>query len=593
MENSHSHSQDPNPNLKQQPLPADDHDHDLDLYTIPSYSSWFSWNDIHEIEKLYLKEFFDGSSITRSPKIYREYRDFIISKYREDPSRRLTFTEVRKSLVGDLTYLQKVFLFLERWGLINFGAPLIEEEDWIGKEEDRWKVKVEDGAPMGVRVVAVPGSLKPVSVPNIISSVGSCNGDVVDTGFQLPPLSSYSDVYSELMQNKKGLVCGNCKEGCDCGHYYEYTKERSFIICVKCFKNEDYGENKSADDFKLIECIPDKENQGAVWTEAETLLLLESVLKHGDDWELVSQNVQTKSKLDCISKLIELPFGELMLGSVHNKSQLRDTKNNITNAKHTLLASTESLETTKIEDRCLEFKNDGNQNGDAEDQDPPLKRARNAPISDATSSLMRQIFAILVESFVLLCSLVLLHDFKVSLISTMVGPRITASASEAAVTAICYENLCPREMFDGVDIVGDEKESSPQNEEGESAPPVKDSELEEMHSQSESQEIPLTLRMRAASATALGAAAARAKLLADREDREIEHLVATIIEMQLKKLKYKMKHIEDLEVIMEKEREQMEKVEESILEERMNVLQRIFNAGISRWRDHTSVKIVL
>ena len=134
---------------------------------------------------------------------------------------------MRKSLVGDLTYLQKVFLFLERWGLINFGAPLIEEEDWIGKE-DRWKVKVEDGAPMGVRVVAVPGSLKPVSVPNVISSVGSCsNGDVVDTGFQLPPLSSYSDVYSELMQKKKELVCGNCKEGCDSGHYYEYTK-----VCI-------------------------------------------------------------------------------------------------------------------------------------------------------------------------------------------------------------------------------------------------------------------------------------------------------------------------------------------------------------------------
>ena len=56
---------------------------------------------------------------------------------------------------------------------------------------------------------------------------------------------------------------------------------------------------------------------------------------------------------------------------------------------------------------------------------------------------------------------------QVSLISTMVGPCITASASEAAVTAICYENLCPREIFDGVDIVGDEKESSPQNEEGE------------------------------------------------------------------------------------------------------------------------------
>lgn len=46
-------------------------------------------------------------------------------------------------------------------------------------------------------------------------------------------------------------------------------------------------------------------------------------------------------------------------------------------------------------------------------------------------------------------------------------------------------------------------------------------------------DIPLTLRIRAGIATALGAAAARAKLLADQEEREIEHLVATIIEAQV------------------------------------------------------------
>lgn len=39
--------------------------------------------------------------------------------------------------------------------------------------------------------------------------------------------------------------------------------------------------------------------------------------------------------------------------------------------------------------------------------------------------------------------------------------------------------------------------------------------------------------MRTAVAMALGAAAARAKLLADQEEREIEHLVATIIETEV------------------------------------------------------------
>ncbi|KAK3000400.1 hypothetical protein RJ639_021054 [Escallonia herrerae] len=41
---------------------------------------------------------------------------------------------------------------------------------------------------------------------------------------------------------------------------------------------------------------------------------------------------------------------------------------------------------------------------------------------------------------------------------------------------------------------------------------------------------------------------------------------------------------------MEKENAQMEELEESLLAERMNVLQRILNAGLSRWRDHTSAK---
>lgn len=91
---------------------------------------------------------------------------------------------------------------------------------------------------------------------------------------------------------------------------------------MKCFEKGAYGENRSLDDFKLIDRIESNVNQGGVWTETETLLLLESVLKHGDDWELVAQNVQTKTKLDCISRLIELPFGELMLGS-HGKLSAR------------------------------------------------------------------------------------------------------------------------------------------------------------------------------------------------------------------------------------------------------------------------------
>lgn len=559
-----SRSQDPNI-LK----PSDEPDHDL--YTIPSYTSWFSWQSIHEVERLSLREFFDGSSITRTPRIYKEYRDFIITSYREDPTRMLSFTEVRKALVGDVSVLHKVFTFLEKWGLINFdpsnaaaavGVPA--EED---KEDEKWRIRVEEGAPHGVRVVAAPHSLKPlVPVPAPVVIGG---GSGVDSVVKVSPLASYSDVYGELMvekeKEKESVVCESCKEQCGSG-YYEYSKDVSSKLCEKCFKSGNYDKNKSADEFKLMDGADPKAN----WTEAETLLLLESVLKHGDDWDLVTQNVKTKSKLDCISKLIQLPFGDLMLGSIHRKLNFLDKNGEVSGVDQAQPAIRESGETPG--NQSHEQNQEHQQNGDAEDETPPLKKIRRAPISEASSFLMKQ----------------------VARISGAVGPHITASAAEAAVTALCYENQCSTDIFDEDDdglgsianISETERASQVENAKGEEKPARSETEAEV----SQRNTIPLTLRMRAATATAVGAAAAHAKLLADQEEREVEYLVSTLLEAQVKKLQRKMKHVEAMNLMMEKQHGQMKDLEESLVTERMDIVQKIFSAGVSRWRDHASVK---
>lgn len=41
---------------------------------------------------------------------------------------------------------------------------------------------------------------------------------------------------------------------------------------------------------------------------------------------------------------------------------------------------------------------------------------------------------------------------------------------------------------------------------------------------------------------------------------------------------------------MEKEYTHLKELKESIIAERIDILQRVFNAGISRWRDPISVK---
>lgn len=90
-------------------------------------------------------------------------------------------------------------------------------------------------------------------------------------------------------------------------------------MCSKCSTNDTMN-GKTAVHLMPNDYSDVKDQPSPVWTDAETLLLLEAVLKHGDDWDLIAQHVRTKNKLECISRLIHLPFGEHMLGTISTKS---------------------------------------------------------------------------------------------------------------------------------------------------------------------------------------------------------------------------------------------------------------------------------
>ncbi|KAL9257932.1 SWI/SNF complex subunit SWI3A-like protein [Drosera capensis] len=646
-------------------VPADESP--LDLYTIPLSSGWFAWDSIHDNERAALWEFFDGSSFTRTPRIYKEYRDFIINKFREDPSTKLLFTDVRKSLVGDVCLLRKVFGFLEKWGLINFNVGATAEEDKNQEEEEGesdgiFKVRVEEGAPVGVRVVAVPNSLKPLVAPPLPDVAGGIVRGVVSNRFK-SPLASYSDVFGILdkeipKESAKEFVCRCCGEKSGSSKCYESTKEK-YQVCQKCIENQTLGEHKSVDDFKLNDLVEITGDQGVIWSETETLLLLESISKYGDDWDLVAQNVQTKTKQQCISKFIELPFGELMLDT-HAKHSTEAVRGDVIAVESEQLLSSEHQEVVKnandgsnkaaveaehngeevvknaednlekvavetefngeevvknaengLENAGVETEHNGEEviknmddgpvnraleneyneeeavnnvddglekaaleierNGEAEDQGPPLKKQRMT--LDLDRSLMKQ----------------------VALVSTMVSPRVTVAAADAAVLALCDGNPLVSDIFYAEDdSLACQLRSGNLNSELERALQPEKSEMKDDRSlsgvdntASVKDTVPLALRMRAGVATALGAAAAHARFLAEREEREMEHLMATIIETQLKKLWRKMKHFDDLESIMEKEHAHLEELKETILAERIAILQKIFSAGIPRLKDIT------
>ena len=87
---------------------------------LPSYSTWFDMHTVHPIEKKALAEFFNGRNRSKTPAVYKDYRDFMINTYRLNPIEYLTVTACRRNLAGDVCAIMRVHSFLEQWGLINY-----------------------------------------------------------------------------------------------------------------------------------------------------------------------------------------------------------------------------------------------------------------------------------------------------------------------------------------------------------------------------------------------------------------------------------------------------------------------------------------
>ncbi|XP_071710241.1 SWI/SNF complex subunit SWI3B [Rutidosis leptorrhynchoides] len=246
-----------------------------DIIHVPSYSRWFSWNNIHECEVRILPEFFDGKSPSKTPKVYKYYRNTIVKIFRdsikqnrpskENPTPKITFTEARKTIVGDVGSVRKVFDFLEAWGLINyFGSP-------ITKAQLKWEDKESKN------VSATP---QQNNDPNGANSTG------------------------EVIVSKKKF-CSSCHTLCTIACFSNLKKDTTF--CARCYVRA--GVNTA--DFKRVEISEDVKTD---WTEKETLHLLEAVMHYGDDWKKVSEHVVGRSEKECVDRFIKLPFGEQYTG---------------------------------------------------------------------------------------------------------------------------------------------------------------------------------------------------------------------------------------------------------------------------------------
>ncbi|OAY22475.1 SWI/SNF complex subunit SWI3B isoform X2 [Manihot esculenta] len=257
---------------------------DADIVHIPSYSRWFSWNSIHECEVRFLPEFFDSRSPSKNPRVYMYYRNSIIKYYRRNPSAKITFTEIRKTLVGDVGSIRRVFDFLEAWGLINYSPSALNKPlKWEDKDSKSTSQSSADGG--GTSADSTP--------PKRDTSKRLCSG----------------------CQSVCSIACFVCDK-------YDLT------LCARCYVRGNYRVGVSSSDFRRVEISEEIRTE---WTEKETLQLLEAVTHYGDDWKKVALHVPGRSEKDCVAHFIKLPFGEEFagytnLGELDNKyDQIKDS----------------------------------------------------------------------------------------------------------------------------------------------------------------------------------------------------------------------------------------------------------------------------
>merc|ERR1719369_538717 len=357
---------------------------------------------------------------------------------------------------------------------------------------------------------------------------------------------------------------------------------------VGASKQEEGGEagaKRVGSDFGLKTDIYDKRNAALKrasaatasrdWTQQETLLLLEALEMYKDDWNKVCEHVGSRTQDECILHFLRLP----------------------------------------IEDPYLEDpENGGGALGPLAYQPIPFSSSGNPIMS------------------------------TVAFLASVVDPRVASSAAKAAMEEFAkIKDEVPSAIMDahmknvkeavenGADngdevgleksgIAGTEKEGEEdekkeedkekmetdekkevKKEEGEEsddkASKEKEKKGEEKKPEKKAEEIvkkPETAKdrlikdgqLQGAASAALASAAVKAKHLAAVEERKIKSLVALLVETQMKKLEIKLRHFEELETMMDRERESLELQRQQLLQERQQYHLEQLKAAEMRARQH-------
>lgn len=306
-----------------------------DVHVVPVHAGWFSWKEIHYIEKQTLTSFFDGKSEIRTPEMYLKIRNYIVSKFHRHPQNQLGLKDLDDIPISDSKAKQEVMEFLEHWGLINFHPLLPENADVSNsgtRVDDTSKASLIDKLYKFEKVQPRPlftAKIIEASVPDVTPKVIPESSTVDELAGLVGPVGPVGPSVE--------YHCNSCSADCSRNRYH-CQKQADFDLCTECYKNEKFDSNMAPSDFILMEPAEVPGASSGSWTDQETLLLLEALELFPDNWNEVAEHVATKTKSQCILHFVQMPiedsfFEDDVDGSSNKETKLGEDKESNSNAK--------------------------------------------------------------------------------------------------------------------------------------------------------------------------------------------------------------------------------------------------------------------
>ena len=278
-------------------------------YSTPMIPDWFDLTKVDQRERMSLPEFFSSDEKAEE---YIRCRNYIVEAYRANPDYYLTMTVCRSAFqVMDVVSLARIYSMLGFYGIINTQVdprrriydPIIDSEPDAGVQQPQSQRHFKQDMHADTEHLR-----KLIFDPSLAPSSSSGWDLTIDDPVNPDARTTF--------------VCKSCKVDCSTVRY-QSIKYKGFQVCIDCFLEGRFSSTMCSGDFIRMEA-PENDMLDDDWSSSEMVRLLEGIERYDDDWLLISEHVQSRSKEQCITQFLQMPINDEFLTAKLSAEELNE-----------------------------------------------------------------------------------------------------------------------------------------------------------------------------------------------------------------------------------------------------------------------------